>query len=294
VYGFLEDKVGVRWYLPEVFGPGFPENMGTYVPRRASVPVPQGTAKFEPSFLFRTIAQRSGISLARKTFMNGAYSAYPLHPLEATDDPTLAQRLVFAPDTLLLLTHGSEHNHPLQLKNTEPNLNFYRALKNGWPKLYSRFGIYEYYYKAGMNELPFPVLHSIRQDIPFYQSSKVDFFVTQWTADTTGTLLLNHYVAAKLLWNAQADVDAILADFYRNFYGPAKQPMRAYHEGLEQAAAAGGTINQAKLQNARVKAEQIKQYAASVQSLNVIRYPFTAGYAARMLNPDAEVKIFLE
>ena len=45
---------------------------------------------------------------------------------------------------------------------------------------------------------------------------------------------LNEYIAAKLLWNPAADVDALLDDVCRRFFGPAAGPMRNVLERCEQ------------------------------------------------------------
>lgn len=42
-----------------------------------------------------------------------------------------------------------------------------------------------------------------------------------------------YYVANKLMWNPQADVEALLADFYEKAFGPAAEMMRRYYERLD-------------------------------------------------------------
>ena len=36
------------------------------------------------------------------------------------------------------------------------------------------------------------------------------------------------HIRAQLLWNPDEDVDALLAEFYPKFYGPAAEPMQVY------------------------------------------------------------------
>jgi hypothetical protein len=43
-----------------------------------------------------------------------------------------------------------------------------------------------------------------------------------------GMTHLNLYITGKLLWDADADVVALLEDYYARFYGPAKEPMKAF------------------------------------------------------------------
>ena len=42
------------------------------------------------------------------------------------------------------------------------------------------------------------------------------------------TTLTNLYLRGQLLWNPDTDADALLADFYVRFYGPAAKPMARY------------------------------------------------------------------
>ena len=44
---------------------------------------------------------------------------------------------------------------------------------------------------------------------------------------------LNVYIAMKLMWNLDQDVDAMLAEFYEGFYGPAGPAVRKFYEAME-------------------------------------------------------------
>ncbi|MBN1674373.1 MAG: DUF4838 domain-containing protein [Kiritimatiellae bacterium] len=46
---------------------------------------------------------------------------------------------------------------------------------------------------------------------------------------------LNAYVAFKLMWNLDQDVDAMLAEFYEAFYGPAGPWVRKFYDAMETA-----------------------------------------------------------
>lgn len=80
----------------------------------------------------------------------------------------------------------------------------------------------------------FPLVQRHRTDIPAYQAAGVTGFrsanYSQWLSENPSA-----YIGVKLLWDHEADVDALLADFYRRYYGPASAPMRDYHELVEAA-----------------------------------------------------------
>ncbi len=75
---------------------------------------------------------------------------------------------------------------------------------------------------------------------PFYGVNNVGDYVN---ADQAYELMahdqyankLTYYVAAKLMWNIDADVEAVKDDFFTKFYGPAAANMKLYHEALEKA-----------------------------------------------------------
>jgi hypothetical protein len=46
---------------------------------------------------------------------------------------------------------------------------------------------------------------------------------------------LNYYIRAKLMWNAEADVDALARDYCENFYGPAADAIERYIWTQEEA-----------------------------------------------------------
>lgn len=78
----------------------------------------------------------------------------------------------------------------------------------------------------------FPQVHRFRSELPYYHSIGVAGFTIaaypNWVSENPSS-----YIGARLLWDHEADVDALLADFYRRYYGPAAGPMQAYHELIE-------------------------------------------------------------
>jgi hypothetical protein len=44
---------------------------------------------------------------------------------------------------------------------------------------------------------------------------------------------LNTYITARLYWDVNQDVDALLEEYYTLFYGPASQEMKKFHEYVE-------------------------------------------------------------
>ncbi len=92
-----------------------------------------------------------------------------------------------------------------------------------------------YYNFLACVQLPKTQIDRVRVEIPAIHERginvmRVECIRTSWVNDP-----LTLYLAARLMWDVDTDVDAVLDEFYRKYYGPAREPMRRYHEGLEAA-----------------------------------------------------------
>ncbi len=107
---------------------------------------------------------------------------------------------------------------------------------------YAERGVNEMYYRGYYNNLacpgfPFSQLDRIRNEIPALAEQGITVMRVECIRPNWSTDFLNLYMAPRVMWDTDTDVDAVLEDFYRKFYGPAEEPMRRYHEGLESAFA---------------------------------------------------------
>ncbi len=94
-----------------------------------------------------------------------------------------------------------------------------------------------YYNNLACIQLPKTQIDRVRTEIPALRKLGVNVMRVEciggsfmWDTDP-----LTLYVASRLMWNVDTDVDALLEEFYRLFYGPAEAPMRRYHQELEAA-----------------------------------------------------------
>ncbi len=171
----------------------------------------------------------------------GAYAMYARPPLD--EDYRPEGNLFFQLCHLYFC-----HNHPLgsdccrtgetyePSDRFQPNQEFCKILDQ-WLELSPHLFVYEYYSIGGMarSNLPWPLVHTMRTDIPYYRDRGVEGFYTQLSDNLWHRLGLNYYVAAKLCWNADLDVDALLDDYFEKFYGPAAKPMKDYFLAMEQS-----------------------------------------------------------
>jgi len=171
----------------------------------------------------------------------GAYAMYLRRPLDEKLAPTKNQ--------LVQLCHiYCCHNHPLcgdhcvKGKTYEPKDNFmpnrtFRKMIHDWKKVTDHLFIYEYYTLGGPTraKLPWPLVHCIRKDMPYYHKIGAEGFYTQLGDKTFYRYGMNYYIAAKLAWDTSLDVDELMADYCTHAFGPAAEPMLAYFNRMEQA-----------------------------------------------------------
>jgi len=133
------------------------------------------------------------------------------------------------------MTWVYDHTRPFNDPTSPPNREFLRQLR-GWRKVLSgEMGFYDYYGHWGALG-PWPIVHKIREDLPAFREEG-GTFVTFEVAPNFGMQGLNAYVAARLSWDVEADVDLLLEDYYTRFYGPAAEAMRRFWGLAEQTMA---------------------------------------------------------
>jgi hypothetical protein len=120
-------------------------------------------------------------------------------------------------------------NHGMDDPRSAPRREYKEHVYN-WSKVMDgRVVIYDY--DQGMlvwRDLPNPSHMMFRHDVKHYAKAGVLGVDTE-SRGATATTFLNLFLRGQLMWNPQADVDALLAEFYPAFYGPAAAaPMAAY------------------------------------------------------------------
>jgi len=96
----------------------------------------------------------------------------------------------------------------------------------------------EYYNVSNIKSLPvvYPTIMAV--DIPwYYRNGAKHFHYMHTPLRLWGTWTLNQYLMARLLWNTDADADAILDDYFTRYYPTTTDHTRAFYHHLEQATA---------------------------------------------------------
>ncbi len=124
------------------------------------------------------------------------------------------------------------HVHAIDDPTCPANQRYFRYL-TGWRALTRHTGVYEYYGHF-FAFTPWPIVHSMRRDIPLYKELGIERFISE-TQQNWANQGLNFYVAAKLVDDPKTDVDALLTEYFARFYGKAAGPMRRYFDLWESA-----------------------------------------------------------
>jgi hypothetical protein len=176
------------------------------------------------------VAKRVAGKYPDKIIKVGAYAMYLRVPLDPDYRPE--------PNLAIQACHTySCNSHPIASATCRGNSMYFRHELEHWARIANHLFIYEYYNKGAWGGLPYHQVHLIRRDISYYHGLGAEGFYTQPAGDRWPACGLNHYVAAKLTWDVNLDVDRLLEDFYEKFYAEAAEPMRDYWETLEQTFA---------------------------------------------------------
>ena len=124
------------------------------------------------------------------------------------------------------------HVHPIADPSCPSNRRYLSYLK-GWQAITRHVGVYEYYGHF-FAFTPWPIVHSIRHDIPLFKELGIERFTSE-TQQNWANQGINFYVAAKLVEDPSRDVDALLSEYFSRFYGKAREPMRRYFDLWENA-----------------------------------------------------------
>lgn len=151
------------------------------------------------------------------------YHTYNLPPRRVKPDPSISGAL--APISYCRV-HG--------IRNPVcDEVHAYRHLMDGWsaimPELYQR----GYGFQVASPQFLWSRIHVWRDEVPYAKERGLQGWRVEsppsWANDP-----VTHWVFAKLMWNANADVDALVNDFHQKFYGPAAAPARAFTQLVDE------------------------------------------------------------
>lgn len=196
--------------------------------------------------LFDKYMQRPGLTDAMMVFYNNVArilrEKYPNSKTKiggmAYSNVTLPPQRPFKPEKSLVMWLAPidiDPNHGMDDPRSPPHQE-YRDMMERWAQIMEgRLVIYDY--DQGMlvwRDIPDPSQYVFKDDVQHYRKAGILGVGTE-SRGAAATTFLNLFFRGQLLWNPDADVDGMLAEFYPKFYGPAAAPMAAYWTTLFRA-----------------------------------------------------------
>ncbi|MCP4641823.1 MAG: DUF4838 domain-containing protein [bacterium] len=145
-----------------------------------------------------------------------------------TEEPP--KDLEIHPNVAIWLCHmyPSCDSHPVA--TCELNADYKRRAV-AWSKLCSHLYMWHYFVDFAHYYNPFPNFRAMAADIRFYRDIGVEGIYLQGMSARGGGgefSLLRPYLGMQLLWNPDADANAVIKDFLEGYYGPAWEPIWQY------------------------------------------------------------------
>ncbi|WP_286822303.1 DUF4838 domain-containing protein [Desulfobacter sp. UBA2225] len=163
----------------------------------------------------------------------GAYDVYNWPPRDTSIkiDPMLS----------VIICHYEDYCMAHSVADTTcPKNRQYQKIIKSWQNLGCQVYFYEYYWKTNWLDLPWPIVHSVSVDIPWYKKNGCQGVYTQYNEDCIWSQFPVHYVAARLLWDVDMDVNETLERMYADLFGKAATDMKAYYSLMEKQMATCG------------------------------------------------------
>ncbi len=111
---------------------------------------------------------------------------------------------------------------------------YIRQIVDDWSALGTRMMYRGYLFNLADPALPFSMIRQVAAELPWFHANGMFAARIQAQADWAyhGPTL---YLAARLMWDAGTDVEAVLDDYFRGMYGKGATALRAHFEIMEDA-----------------------------------------------------------
>ncbi len=110
----------------------------------------------------------------------------------------------------------------------------YAAALQAWNQAFpGDISIYSYYRKYAWRSLPNVIPHYMQKDLRWYAKLGIAGVSTYAEPGDWRTYELNHYVLARVAWNPETDVDAIISEFADARFGTASNAAVKVYQALE-------------------------------------------------------------
>ena len=126
---------------------------------------------------------------------------------------------------------------------TDPGEAAFRGDLEDWGRLTDNILVWDYVVQFRNFLDPFPNLHVLQPNLRFFARNDCTMMFQQGSGRSISEFHeLRTYLIAKLLWNVDADVDALMDDFLAGYYGAAGPFLRDYIDTMHDALIDSGDV----------------------------------------------------
>lgn len=173
-------------------------------------------------WFFNKVLDQINVKWPEKKLAFYIYHTYMLPPVKYVPNKNITGS--FATITLCRI-HGA--SNPVC-----PDRSFYIKLMSQWGQLLPELWERGYYFNVASPPFPFSKVHVLQDEMKLAHQNNIK----GWRVESMPSWVSNGftlYVAGKLMWNVDADVDAIVNDYYDKFFGPASEPMGKWFDLMD-------------------------------------------------------------
>jgi hypothetical protein len=190
----------------------------------------------------RAIDEREGAPMGSLlTFVNKVAAEFPDKIIStlAYQYSRSAPKTVRPADGVIIVLCSIECNRSRPIA-TDPLSESFRKDVEDWAKICENILIWDYVIQFKNLVSPFPNLRVLQPNMQYFVKNNCVHMFKQGNRDSGGEFAeLRAYLLAKLLWDPNADVDALMDDFLGGYYGAAGPLIREYvdlmHDALEES-----------------------------------------------------------
>lgn len=182
-----------------------------------------------------------GYSGAMINFVNNVAAEFPDKVIStlAYQYTRAAPENIIPSDNVNIMFCSIECNRSKPLP-TDPSSASFRKDTEDWCQLTDNIFMWDYVVQFRNLLSPFPNLKVLQPNLQYFRDFGMQMMFQQGSGGLVSEFYeLRQYILAKLLWNPDEDVEAIIDDFVNGYYGPAGKFIRQYidtmHDALEQS-----------------------------------------------------------
>jgi hypothetical protein len=136
---------------------------------------------------------------------------------------------------IMLCSIEMRRDKPIATAEDSTSISFVHDVKE-WSQIASDIIVWDYVIQFNNLISPFPNLQVLQPNIQFFAENGVTAMFEQGNREIGGEFAeLRTYLISKLLWNPYENVDTLMNDFLKGYYGAAAKPIRQYIDEMREA-----------------------------------------------------------